>query len=338
MSAAPGSPVTVVVITRDRVADLRRTLGHLAADRGIDEVIVVDNGSTDGTAEAVRAEHPDVLLVSPGGNLAAAGRNLGVALAEHEVVAFADDDSWWADGALERASSVLREHPDIGLVAARILLGPDGLAEPLNDELASSPLDRSADAPGPEVLGFAACGAVVRRRAFLDAGGFEPLLGIGGEETLLALRLRDRGWRCVHDPAVVAHHWPSPARDRARRTRTVARNQLWTEWLARPAGEVAQRTWAWAWEHRRDVRARSAVADALRGVRLVLVRRDAVSRETAQQWSRLDRPVPIARSVATKVSTPHKSADALVPPDAPASRPAAACTRWDEASRTIAPF
>ena len=49
-----------------------------------------------------------------------------------------------------------------------------------------SPLEREADLPGPSVLGFLACGTIVRREAYLQAGGFDPLLFFFGEEELLA--------------------------------------------------------------------------------------------------------------------------------------------------------
>jgi hypothetical protein len=50
------------------------------------------------------------------------------------------------------------------------------------------------DLPGPPVLGFIACGGIVRRAAFLEVGGFNSRLGVGGEEELLAVDLTARGW------------------------------------------------------------------------------------------------------------------------------------------------
>jgi hypothetical protein len=65
------------------------------------------------------------------------------------------------------------------VLAARVLVGPDRRRDPVCDEMAHSPLGRAADLPGPSVLGFIACGAVVRRSAFLEVGGFHARLGVG---------------------------------------------------------------------------------------------------------------------------------------------------------------
>jgi N-acetylglucosaminyl-diphospho-decaprenol L-rhamnosyltransferase len=62
-------------------------------------------------------------------------------------------------------------------VAARILVGPEERTDPVTALMADSPLPRAEDAPGPSVLGFLACSAVLRREAFLQVGGgFSPVL------------------------------------------------------------------------------------------------------------------------------------------------------------------
>ena len=80
--------VTVVVASRNRRADLLATLPRHEAP-----VILVDNGSTDGTVDAVRAAHPQVTVLPLERNEGAAARTRGVASAGTEFVAFADDDS-----------------------------------------------------------------------------------------------------------------------------------------------------------------------------------------------------------------------------------------------------
>jgi GT2 family glycosyltransferase len=112
--------VTTVVATRDRWSDLQHSL-----PRHEGPVILVDNGSTDGTPERVREAFPDIHVMEVGRNLGAVARNLGVAEAETPYVAFADDDSWWTPGALRRAAAVMDEHPRLALLAGRILVGPD---------------------------------------------------------------------------------------------------------------------------------------------------------------------------------------------------------------------
>jgi len=221
--------VTVVVMTRDRWPDLQQSL-----PRHEGPVILVDNGSRDGTPELVRHSFPGVEVVELGHNRGASARNVGVERSRTPYVAFADDDSWWASGALDRAADLLDSHPRLAVLAGRILVGPDERPDPMGEEMARSPLPREPDLPGPSVLGFLACGAVVRRDPFLAAGGFDDVVFFMGEEERLALDLATLGWGLAYADDVVAHHHPSPARDpRARQVRS-RRNALLTAVLRRP--------------------------------------------------------------------------------------------------------
>ena len=196
-------------------------------------MIVVDDASTDGTAAAVRAGFPDVQVIRLPRSEGACARNIGVATADTDLVAFADDDSWYEPGALDLAAEHLQADPDVGLLAARCIVEPFGTVDPVSEAQAVGALGVAP--PGPSILGFLACTAIVRRDAFLGVGGFHPVLGFMGEEQLLALDLRAAGWRLVHVPEVVAHHHPGqvitprPSRDVAQ-----LRNHVLTMWLRRP--------------------------------------------------------------------------------------------------------
>jgi glycosyltransferase involved in cell wall biosynthesis len=166
--AGPDARVSVVVMTRDRWPDLQATLSRHEAP-----VILVDNGSSDGTPELVRRHFPDVEVVELATNRGSVARNVGVERARTPYVAFADDDSWWAPGALAHAATLFDQHPRLAVLAGRTLVGPRQQPDPICELMAGSPLGRAADLPGPSVLGFLACGAVVRRDAYLAAGGFD---------------------------------------------------------------------------------------------------------------------------------------------------------------------
>ncbi len=226
--------LSVVVITRDRWADLQRSLPRHEAP-----VIVVDNGSTDGTPALVRSHFPTVEVVALGANRGAVARNVGVEHARTPYVAFADDDSWWSPGALEAALEVFEAHPRLGLLAGRVLVGPKEREDPICGVMADAPLGVEADLPGPSVLGFLACAAVVRRAAFLEAGGFDDAIFFAGEEERLALDLATSGWGLAYVPEVVAHHHPSRQRDDQERKALIARNRLLTAVLRRPSRVVA---------------------------------------------------------------------------------------------------
>lgn len=278
---APPSPrprTGIVVITRNRCTSLLRTLDRLVRLPERPPVVVVDNGSTDGTAEAVRTRHPGVRLLTPGRNLAAAGRTYGAAVLRTPYIAFSDDDSWWEPGALDRAADLLDAHPRLGLLSAATLVGAGATGarpDPLNEALRNSPLGQEPDLPGPSVLGFIACAAVVRRAAFLEVGGFHPLLQIGGEEHLLAIDLPARGWGVAHCPAVVARHDPDKG-PRPGRVVAMRRNNLLTAWLRRPLRQALVQSAKLALEGRHDPQARLALADTARRLPAALARRDRI--------------------------------------------------------------
>ncbi|MBV9792488.1 MAG: glycosyltransferase [Actinobacteria bacterium] len=225
--------VTVVVATRNRRPGLCRTLVQLTGLPEQPPIVVVDNGSADGTADAVRTGFPQVELIRQERNLGAYGRNLGVRRARTPYVALSDDDSWWEPGALTQAVKVLDAYPEVGLVAGATMVGEQDDPDPLNAVLAASPLSRDG-LPGPRLLGFLGCAAVVRRDAFLAVGGYSRLLRIGGEEELLAYDLAARGWPICYQPEIVVHHWPSAARDPRRRRVQELRNHALISWLRRP--------------------------------------------------------------------------------------------------------
>ncbi|MFI9155070.1 glycosyltransferase family 2 protein [Streptomyces sp. NPDC053367] len=225
----PEGRVTVALITRDRPAALRRTLDELAALPERPPVIVVDNG-----ADSVPPHHPArPRVIRPGRNTGALGRNLAARHATTPYVAFCDDDSWWMPGALRHAADLLDAHPRLGLLAGRTLVGPEAAEDPMNKILAASPLPTEADLPGRPVLGFLACACVVRREAFLAAGGFHPVLFFGGEETVLAYDLAAAGWGVVYEPSLTARHLPERA-GREGRDPLMRRNEVLTLWLRRP--------------------------------------------------------------------------------------------------------
>jgi GT2 family glycosyltransferase len=230
--------VTAVIATRNRRPELCTTLERLSALPECPEIIVVDNGSRDGTAEEVRRAFPGVELITLRRNLGACARNVGVRRAGTPYVALSDDDSWWEPGALSKAVAVLEASPVTGIVAAATLVGPEATPDPVNAMMASSPLSRDS-LPGPRVLGFLGCAAVARRQAYLAAGGYSRLLFIGGEEELLAYDLAAQGWAITYRADVIAHHWPSAVRDARRRRKQEIRNRTLVAWLRRPLPRAA---------------------------------------------------------------------------------------------------
>jgi GT2 family glycosyltransferase len=282
------SRIAVVIATRNRAALLGGTLARLTALPERPRVIVVDNGSTDGTAAIARAAGPQVKLISLPHNRGAAARNLGVAAAGGTYVAFADDDSWYEPGSLAHAADLLDAHPRLGLIAARVLVGPERELDPTCRAMARSPLPRPPGDPGPAVLGFLACGAAVRRTAFTAVGGFSERIGIGGEEHLLAVDLAAAGWHLAYAESVVAHHHPPPRLDPHSRRRAVVCSDLWTAWLRRRPCGAFRRTARLVRGSLFDAAGRAGLADAVRGIHGVLHERRPVPPALERQLRLID--------------------------------------------------
>lgn len=286
--------VSIVMITHDRGEQIRTALAHLLQLRERPRIIVVDNGSTDTTAEAARTMRNAVDVIQLDQNLGGAGRNIGVLRAQTPYIAFSDDDSWWAPDALARAVELFEANPTLGLIAARILVGPEERLDPLcqvmqRSEAALQEHGITSNA-GIPVVGFAACGAILRRSAFLEAGGFDRRLGVGGEEHILALDLLRNGWQLAYVDEIVAHHHPSLVRDPARRKRIEARNKVWSAWLRRPARTAWSETWRVIKWSRIDRDYRAGFAEAILGLLWVLIARNPIP-------VALDRQVKIAERV-----------------------------------------
>ncbi len=234
--------LTVVVITHNRCEELDRTLNTLERLPEDPPIIVVDNGSSDGTCPMVRSRHPGVSLVAAGTNLGAVGRNVGVDRSTTPYVAFCDDDTWYDPGALTRTADLLDAHPTLAVVTASIIVEPRGVLDSICEEMAASPLARPPELPGHPLLSFLAGVSVVRRSAFVAAGGFSERLWLGGEEELPASDLVRAGWHLAYVPEIVTHHQASTLRDAHLRRRHGIRNTLWFTWLRRPLPSAVRRT------------------------------------------------------------------------------------------------
>jgi GT2 family glycosyltransferase len=282
--------IATVTITRDRAAELACSLERLHALQERPQVIVVDNASRDETLAVVRERFAATTLIALEHNLGAAARNVGVQAAKSPYVAFSDDDSWWSDGALRRGADLLDANPRLALVAARILVGPAQALDPTCAVMAESPLGPVPGVRGRAVLGFLACGAIVRRSAFEAVGGFRPRDGVGGEEQLLAVDLADAGHHVAYVPAVTAHHHPAQrGGDAGARRCQLIRNDLWFAWLRRSLTRALAQTGSLAAAALSDVQARTALVAAFRGAPRILADRRPVSRSLERDLRLLER-------------------------------------------------
>jgi GT2 family glycosyltransferase len=233
--------VSVVVLTYNRADQVLDTLARLTALPDSIDIVVVDNASSDGTAQRIEADFPQVELIIAPGNLGAAGRNLGVARVRTEYVAFCDDDTWWSPGSLSRAADILDAAPRVAVLNARVVVGEHGAADDTCELMRTSPLP-SYGLPGPALIGYMAGACVFRTDVFRQVGGYERKLFIGSEESLVSLDVLSLGHEIVYVDELVLHHHPSPLRDSQQRRRLLARNAAWVAWMRLPFIEALRAT------------------------------------------------------------------------------------------------
>lgn len=180
------------------------------------EILVVDNGSRDGSIEYLRSEHPGVRVLGLERNTGFAhAANRGLESARSELVALLNTDVVLERDWLARMVGALREHPSAASVACKMLSLHDrrlvyDAGDVLRRDGACEQRGRFArddghwDHPG-EVFGACAGAAVYRRAPVLELGGFDERYFAYLEDVDLALRLRLAGWICRYEPAVALH-------------------------------------------------------------------------------------------------------------------------------------
>jgi GT2 family glycosyltransferase len=239
----------------------------------------VDNGSGDDIRE-VLARFPDVDAVLLPRNIGAAARNVGLRRASTPYVAFCDDDGWYDREGLRAAVTLLDTHPRLGLVNARILVGEQQRLDVISAEMAASPVPERAGIAGAVLLSFMAGAAIVRRAAYLEAGGYDQRFFIGGEEETLAVKMVRLGWQLRYVPGVVLHHRPSRANAGSLR-HVGLRNTVVNAWLHRPARSALRWTAFSLADAPKNL-------DYLRGVGLILRAVPWIARERSQMPKALD--------------------------------------------------
>jgi N-acetylglucosaminyl-diphospho-decaprenol L-rhamnosyltransferase len=217
---AGGLKASVIVLNFDGRRYLDTCLDAVLAQEleGGFEIVLVDNGSRDGSAQHVRAQFPEVRVIESDVNLGfAAGNDLGIERARGEHVVLLNNDTRVRPGWLQALVRAAETDPAIGAVTSKLVfMERPGVIQNAGSLVLTdgSGGDRGM---GEEDLGqydrreevFAACGcAVLLRRPMLeDVGVLDSTFFAYYEDTDLSWRMRLRGWRIVYEPtAVVEHH------------------------------------------------------------------------------------------------------------------------------------
>lgn len=244
----------------DRAAALSRCLESLEAQDEIDlDIVVVWNGVAPGASPTRVRDHalPENVGIPE-------GRNLGLAQTEAPFVLFLDDDAvLLGERVVADALAVMRGQADVGVVALRIV-DPDGVTSRRHVPRVGA---RSAERAG-SVAGFLGGACVVRRSAWDEVGGYPGEFYYAMEETDLAWRLADAGWRVWYAAScLVEHPRVEPSRHGGAVRRT-ARNRVWAARRNLPAVVAVVHLLIWGLVGTvRAARAASWPADLARGYR-----------------------------------------------------------------------
>ncbi|MCS7316282.1 MAG: glycosyltransferase family 2 protein [Bryobacterales bacterium] len=216
--------VSVIVVNWDRRELLRDCLRSLARQHGVGfEVILVDNGSRDGSVEMAEAEFGrtglfPLHIVRNARNVGfCRANNQGIAASRSEFVALLNNDAEAAPGWLAALRRAFDYGADVGMAACKILLKrePERIdkvghliyLDGQNRGRGTGELDRGQYQRVEEVLWPDGCAAMYRRRMLEEIGGFDEDFFAYGDDAELGLRARLAGWRCLYIPdAVVWHH------------------------------------------------------------------------------------------------------------------------------------
>jgi GT2 family glycosyltransferase len=210
--------LSLIVLSWNGIDLLRRCLATVETQTYRDfEVIVVDNGSADGTEEMVRASYPDARVIRNAENVGfCAGNNQAIRVARGDCIFLLNNDAELAPNCLERLIEAVDLDPEFGMFATRImmydrpnvfdstglLVYPDGVCR--SRGWLEKDIGQYDEAD--EVLGPNGCAALYRRAMLDDVGLFDERYFAYLEDLDLAFRGQRRGWKCRYVPEAVVLH------------------------------------------------------------------------------------------------------------------------------------
>jgi GT2 family glycosyltransferase len=218
--------ISVAVVNWNRRGYLRACLASLAGQRGASfEVIVVDNGSSDGSAEMARSEF-GVRVIANAANLGfCAANNQAFAAARGQFIALLNNDAEAAPDFLASLRQAFDAAPDVGMAAAKVLVWEDpGCAHRLdridridkvghliypdgqNRGRGTGEIDQGQYGRVEECLWPDGSAAMYRKTMLDEIGGFDEDFFMFADDAELGLRARIAGWRCLYMPGAVARH------------------------------------------------------------------------------------------------------------------------------------
>jgi len=205
------------------------------------EIILVDNGSSDGSVEFVAERFRQVRIIENGENLGfAAGNNVAIRVAQGDYIVTLNNDTRAEPDWLEELVKVVETDPRIGMCASKMLfyhhtgiLNSTGISLDVAGiawDRRGGERDDGREREPIEIFGPCAGAALYRREMLDEIGLFDEDFFAYHEDVDLAWRARSRGWRCVYNPRAVVYHVHSGTglEGSAFKNRLLGRNKIWT--------------------------------------------------------------------------------------------------------------
>jgi glycosyltransferase involved in cell wall biosynthesis len=214
--------VSVVIATKNRKEELHRAISSVVRQTEPTEIVVLDDGSTDGTSDMVRSKFPHIRLDRTASSLGyVVQRNRGAVLCSGDVIFSIDDDA-------EFTSSRIIEQTVAGFCHPRVAAIAIPYVEPWNSG------KRSQNAPNGNAIwvtdAFRGTSYAVRRQVFLGLGGFRDQIVHQGEEMDFCIRLLNLGFIVRLGIGDSILHYEVPQRDRRRMDFYGRRNDILFAW------------------------------------------------------------------------------------------------------------
>jgi glycosyltransferase involved in cell wall biosynthesis len=213
---------SVIITTKNRKDDLRKALSSVLTQTSNPEVIVVDDGSTDGTADLAKQEFPSVRVERSDTSLGLiCQRNRAARMASTPILISIDDDAVFSTPTIIESTIREFDHPRVGAVAI-----------PFVDVNRSPAIHQRAPNPKGVYATYSYIGTAhaIRRDVFLGLSGYREILFHQGEEEDYCIRMLNAGWitRCGNSDPI--HHFESPRRSLTRMDFYGARNKVLYAW------------------------------------------------------------------------------------------------------------
>jgi GT2 family glycosyltransferase len=234
--------VSVITLNWNRKEDLSRTLSLIHKQTyEPKEILMVDNGSTDGSVESIQQSFPSVKIITLPENRGVQGYNEGISSASGNILLLIDNDmDLLQEDSLGKIVNKFESNPKLGVVALQVRECSSNELSPNNPKYWD---EKGNDNAGYPCSTFDGGGVAFRKEVLAQTGSYLPQFFVYHSEVDLSTRIWDAGYEIRYFPEIaVCHRESQVARNLARQTMYTTRNYLWYVWIYYPRNMIVAET------------------------------------------------------------------------------------------------